>query len=94
MAKTISTDFLQIEVRNEKLKDLQLLEYTALGPKIKLSFRYNKDFAERYNLQWEIRLNFDEPILVIEHDFSDFRTAVPFWIKIIEDYESNKIYID
>ena len=43
MSKPISTNLLHIEVRNKKLKDLQLIEYYSFGSEIKLTFEYNKD---------------------------------------------------
>lgn len=63
MAKPISTSFLQIEVRNEKLKDLSLIEYESLGSEIKLTFEYNKEFAEKYNLSWVCVLNLKDQLL-------------------------------
>lgn len=94
MCEPISTNFLQIEVRNKKLKDLQLIEYDSLGSEIKLTFEYDKEFADKYNLRWSMNFKFQRPTIIIEHNFSDWRTPRPFGIEIIEDYENNKIYID
>lgn len=94
MCEPISTKLLQIEVRNKKLKDLQLIEFESLGSEIKLTFEYDKEFADKYNLQWSMNFKFKRPIIIIEHNFSDWRTPRPFGIEIIEDYENNKIYID
>ena len=41
-----------------------------------------------------MNLKFQRPTIVIEHNFSDWRSPRPFGIEIIEDYENNKIYID
>ena len=94
MSKPIPESLLHIEVRNEKLKDLQLIEYCSSGSEIKLTFKYNKEFADKYNLQWSTNLKSQIPTIVIEHDFSDWRSPRPFGIEIIEDYGNNKIYIE
>lgn len=94
MSKPISANLLHIEVRNKKLKDLQLIEYYSFGLEIKLTFEYNKEFADKYNLQWSMNLKFQRPTIVIEHNFSDWRSPRPFGIEIIEDSKNNKIYID
>lgn len=92
----LKNEFLEIEVRNIYLKNQHLIHFEMEYDysKWRLDFKYNIEFAEKYNLPYSMWLKYDEPVLTLEHNNKSFSNSAPFGINIIHDIENNKIYID
>lgn len=88
-----------IIVRNEYLKNQKLIQFVwELDdvPSFTLIFEYDKDFAKKYNMEWCMTLQFNQPVLMIEHKFTkdNIFNGTPFEIRITHDNENNILYID